>query len=314
MKIRIFDSNRSSEPKSGYGLMSTQISANLIALGHEVCYFPRNGETEDIALWIRPPHFIKKPEFAEGKKNVFYTMHELETFEDWKKDWPELLNKCDAIIVPTEWNKKVFVDNGVTKPIHVVPLGVNAKDFHGAKTYHFSILALHDALGSDGSRERWKDTIRAYYQAFTGKGIKTLLTIKSYNIKREQYYLYLFEIQNEFKCILPVEVVEVDMTTQTLNSLYSNHWLFVKNADREGWSLPLLEAMACGMNVAHTDLPVFEWTQKYKNKQTFPIGDTIALAEIFKKEYADWGKRKGFISLFSWKNCTEKVEEVLKNV
>lgn len=312
MKIRIYDSNRRTEPKSGYGLISAQLVANLKDFGHDICFFPRENETEDIALWIRPPHYIKYPEFEKGRKNVFFTMHELETFEHDKSNWAELLNKCDAIIVPTEWNKKVFEKNGVTKPIHVVPLGVNGNDFPGAKTYNFSILTLHEALGSDNSRENWKDTIRAYYKAFSGKKCDVLLTIKSYNIKRNQYYDYLYEIQKEFKKTLPVEIVEVNLTKEGLNSLYSNHWLFLKNANREGWSLPLIEAMATGMDVAYTDLPVFEWAEGYKNKSVFPEGDVDALVKIFKKKHKEWQKEKAFVQALSWKYCAIRVEDVLK--
>lgn len=44
----------------------------------------------------------------------------------WETDrlqshWPELLNRCDLVIVPTEWNAEVFRDGGVTVPVAVVP-------------------------------------------------------------------------------------------------------------------------------------------------------------------------------------------------
>lgn len=317
MKIRIYDAGRRNEPKSGYGLMSAQISANLKALGHEVCFFPREGDTEDVALWIRPPHYAKYPEFEDSKKNVFYTMHEEETFSGWKSDWATLLNKCDAIIVPTKWNKEVFQRNLViVPPIHVIPLGVNSKDFHGAKTYRFSTLVLHDALGSDNSREDWRTTIKAYYKAFADTEFinDVLLTIKSYNIKRDEYYAYLTELQKGYQNVPPIDIVELDLTAQGLNSLYSTHWLFIKNAKREGWSLPLLEAMACGLNVIFADIPVLEWAKDYKNHHTFPLGDEEALVEAFLHEHKQWQKRKGWINLYSWKKCTEQVEEILKNV
>jgi len=65
MKIRIFDADQRKRPKSGYGEMARQLADNLTRLGHEICYFPRKGETEDVALWIRPPHYINYPEFKE---------------------------------------------------------------------------------------------------------------------------------------------------------------------------------------------------------------------------------------------------------
>lgn len=317
MQIRIYDAGRRTEPKSGYGLIATQMAANLAALGHEISFFPRGeNETEDIALWIRPPHYADYPEMKLSKKNVFYTMHEETTFSGWKSNWTELLNRCDAIIVPTFWNQKTFKDLGVTIPIHVIPLGVNPKDFHGAKTYRFSILTLHDALGSDNSREDWKGTVNAYYKAFADTDLinDIQMTIKSYNIKRNEYYEFLREAQKPYKKVPPIDVVEIDMTPQSLNSLYSTHWLFLKNAKREGWSLPLLEAMATGINVAFTDIPVLEWAKEYRSCTVFAKGDTMALVKVLEHEHKQWQKKKGWINTLSWRKCAEKVEQVLKNV
>jgi glycosyltransferase involved in cell wall biosynthesis len=44
----------------------------------------------------------------------------------WESDrlpqhWPELLNATDLVIVPTEWNRELFVASGVDAPVVVVP-------------------------------------------------------------------------------------------------------------------------------------------------------------------------------------------------
>ena len=44
----------------------------------------------------------------------------------WETDrlpahWPSLLNAVDRVVVPTEWNREVFVASGVTAPVVVVP-------------------------------------------------------------------------------------------------------------------------------------------------------------------------------------------------
>lgn len=313
MRIRIYDARTDIQPKSGYGLMSYQIKANLKQLGHEILEFPDDKSGEDVVLWIRPPHYLAYPEFDPNKKNVIFTMHESETFEGWKSNWPELLNKADAVITPTDWNKKVFEGNGVFKPIQVVPLGVNSKDYHGAKTYTFSVMTLHDALGRDGCRENWKDTIKAYFDAFSGdKRFEALLTIKSYNIDREGYGKYLDFLGRDDRP--PIDIIDIDLINTELNNLYSKHWLFVKNANREGWSLPLLEAMSVDLPVAFTDIPVLDWAKEYRGGQSFPLGDVVALKNIMTEGHKNWKKKKGFINSLSWKQCTKQVENVLKSV
>jgi len=317
MKIRIYDANQRNNLTSGYGLMSRQIVDNLASLGHSICFFPDDGKGEDVILWIRPPHYLKYPEFNLNKKNVIFTMHEKETFEGWKSDWPELLNKVDAVITPTEWNKQVFIKNGVTKPIFVVPLGVNPNDFHGAKDYIFSILTLHDKLGSDNSRENWKDTITAYYKAFKDNNSSSVsLTIKSYNIDRSKYELFINDLKNKFSGnnFPPINILDVNLVAQSLNDLYSNHWLFIKNANREGWSLPLIEAMSCGLPIAHTNIPVLDWTKDYKERCVFKIGDVEGLKNILLDRFRHWKREKGYINQFKWKNCAKGVENVIKSI
>jgi len=314
MKIRIFDAGQRNQVKSGYGLIALKISQLLESFGHDVSFFPRTAnEIEDVALWIRPPHYIKYPEFKDSKKNVFFTMHESETFTDWKKDWPELLNKCDAVIVPTRWNKKVFIKAGVIKPpIYIVPLGVDYKVFTGAKTNEFSILTLHDALGSNNSREDWRTTIKAYYEAFSGKQ-SVLLTIKSWNIKRYDYYTFLDEIKQPQTP--PIDIVEVDFANeQSLNNLYAKHWLFVKNAKREGFSLPLLEAVSCDLPVLYTDIPALDWVKDYKKARSFKLGKKEQLKDCFNQAYKQYKYIKKFVHKFSWNKCAERVENVLKSI
>lgn len=313
MKIRIYDAGRRDAQNSGYGVMIRYLAAELKKLGHEIVYFPRGGESgddEDVVLWPRPPHYIKYKQFDKpGATNVFFTMHESESFEGWKEDWPALLNRCDAIITPTEWNKGVFEKHGITVPITVIPLGIDTKVWHGGRTYRFSIMSLHEGLGSNSSRENWRETLTAYHEAFQELYEKdVLLTIKSWDMNVVNYLSHLASLRR--KGAPEVRVVELDLTNSDLNGLYAQHWFFVKNANREGWSLPLWEAMACGLRVAYTDLPVFGRVPKWAGRR-FPLGDVDALRDIFLDEFRHWKKRKGFFNQFKWDRTAEAVEGVL---
>lgn len=312
MIIRIKDANRRLSATSGYGLMAHHISIRLKNMGHEIRFNQEGPDGEDIVFWIRPPHYLGGADFDPNKKNVIYTMHELETFDGWKANWPQLLNKATHIIVPTEWNKQVFIKNGVTQPITVIPLGVNPKDFHGAKSYEFTIMTLHDALGKDGSRENWKDTVKAYYDAFYGNHNQEVrMTIKSYNIDYEKFINYRNSlVAGKDAALVPdIDIVETELIAEDLNKLYSKHWLFVKNANREGWCLPVWEALSAGVPIAYTDLPVFSDLEGKGFK--FQVGNVDALRDIFLDQFRHWRKSRGFINQFKWDVCSKKVEEVL---
>ena len=316
MIIRIYDAGQRNRVRSGYGLMARQLSAHLGALGHEVRFFPDTIPGEDVVLWIRPPHYVKDQHFDPKKKNVFFTMHEKETFEGWKKDWPELLNRCTAIITPTQWNKDVFINHGVTVPIHVLPLGIDIKMFHGYQTYEFSIMTLHDNLGSPDSRENWKDTIAAYYQAFHHYHHQEVtLSIKSYNIKQTEYQQTLLELQRPYDTTLlpPINIINLDLESQDLNLLYAKHWVFIKNANREGWSLPAWEALAAGCRLIYTDLPVFSNLLETRARR-FSLGNVGELADILRDEFKHWRREKAFLSQYSWKSRAQEVERVLLSV
>lgn len=61
----------------------------------------------------------------------------------WETDrlpdhWPALLNQADGVIVPTQWNREIFVSSGVQVPVYVVP--------------HVALEPDQVGLGQDGSK------------------------------------------------------------------------------------------------------------------------------------------------------------------
>jgi glycosyltransferase involved in cell wall biosynthesis len=66
-------------------------------------------------------HFERKSQLL-----LAYTMYEATILHpDFKRN----MHKFDGLIVPSDWCKKVFEDNGYKGPIFVVPLGVNPDDW-----------------------------------------------------------------------------------------------------------------------------------------------------------------------------------------
>lgn len=64
------------------------------------------------------PHFIGRERRRGTRCVVGHTVWETDRLPG---HWPALINRLDAVIVPSEWNRQVFRDSGVVIPIWVVP-------------------------------------------------------------------------------------------------------------------------------------------------------------------------------------------------
>jgi len=334
MKIKIKDAGRHLAVTTGYGQMSAQIGRHLNALGHDVYYdFIAEPNDKDLAeivrkqfkhtpdtiyLWIRPPHYVKNKDFNENHLNIFYTMHESEKFEGWKEDWPKLLNKCRAVIFPTQWNKKIFSNAGVKVPIYVLPLGVDPKIFCGSKTGEFSILSVHEALGKDGSREKWKDSVSAYMEVFKDVSHEVSFTIKSWNTDTVGFYKHVGDVAREigrnFIDLPKFNLIEAELLPQDMNILYAKHWVFLKNASKDDWGLPVHEAMTAGVDILCSDLPPMREFLCEKQTRWFGCGDIKKLKEELWRYYKLWRKWKSYVNSFSWKVNVKKLEKILGEV
>lgn len=335
LTIKIKDANRHLFQATGYGQMSAYLAKALHKLKHSVYYDfitgandglldwfarkPFEHTPETIYLWIRPPHYVKNEDFNPDHINVFYTMHETETFEGWKADWPALLNHCNAVVVPTEWNKRIFADHGVKVPIYVVPLAVNPRVFRGLRTEQFSILSVHEGLGKSGSRENWQESIEAYLETFHDRNFNDVIYwIKTWKAALPSFHTRVDKFIEEKgfdRAKLPhYQVWEIELLPHDMSNLYGKVWLFLKNANREGWSLPVHEAMACRTRILASDLAPFREFVYPKLVDYFEPGNHEDLRERLWVQFRHWRKWKTHVNSFSPDNVVKKLEAVLEEV
>jgi glycosyltransferase involved in cell wall biosynthesis len=288
VRIWLSDGDRRLDEGSGYGQVSAALSRGLIELGHEVRFQEFAGM--ELALFVCPPNKIR---FGRQVRSAAVTMHELDHLPESKRDWAEILNRLDLVITPTAWNRDVWVRAGVTTPIEVVPLGVDPELYFPATGLHCTFLCVHENLGGETSREDWRQTLRAYLATF-GREDDVCLQIKTWKWKPEEFRAareaVLGELGIEETDAAQVEVIDGALPAARMRELYQRAWLFVKNANREGWSMPCSEAIACGTPVAAAAIqPLL--SHLGDDTRWFTAGDADELGRVLQDEYARFRSR-----------------------
>ena len=127
---------------TGYAFAGRRYLELLQAAGVDVCAVPmlpasdldtNQGTTRSIRM--RPPSstpFLSTTHLVRKLRSVanFAPRIGITVWETARPPlhWPALLDTLDAPIVPTEWNRRVFSEAGVSVPIHVLP---HASEFEG---------------------------------------------------------------------------------------------------------------------------------------------------------------------------------------
>lgn len=282
---------------SGYGQLAAALESSLTRVGHDVRFEPF--DAMDACLFVCPPSSIR------GRPDVMtaaFTMHERETLPPEKADWPDALNTMDLVLTPTSWNRRVWQNLGVSVPVEVVPLGVDDATFAPPTGRTCTFLTVHENLGGGSSRENWRDTVLAYYSAFSSSD-RVELIVKTWKWKQDGWDAARREIVAEVgkdESDLPLlTIVDGELAPSELRSLYQRAWLFVKNANREGWCLPCTEAVACGATVAATEIqPLL--SNLPPDTRWFQLGDAVELRYLLKSEYRRFVAEEARSRRYTW--------------
>lgn len=134
--------------------------------------------TYDTVIIHTPPDLF--PEWARlerGKRLIGHTTWETDSLP---KSWPAFFKRLDHLLVPSRWNRDVFMREGPGVPITVLPhvLGPTApppSHFWGGITPDTCVFYLIETWSA---RKNLDDVIRLYRQTFS-EGDATLLVVKT---------------------------------------------------------------------------------------------------------------------------------------
>ncbi len=166
------------------------------------------------------------------------------------------LRQLDQVWVPTQWGRQILMNHGLAADlIRVVPEGIDPLCFHPKVAPHPQICALDGfrflTVGKWEARKGMVELLRAFDDAFTTTDRVFLIVHSAVKVQALQSVNVHDEIgklglQHPEKIV----IIETPLTTpHDMARLYTACDAYVSAAKAEGWGLPLLEAMACGLPV-----------------------------------------------------------------
>lgn len=186
-----------------------------------------------------------------GSYKIGYTMLEVDGFP---KEWVQQANLMDEVWVPSSFNRETFLASGLTKPVHVMPLGIDPHHFNpGIKGFpipnRFTFLSVFEW----GERKAPEILLKAFSQEFSSAEPVLLLCKVSnidpqVNVRKQVRDLRLDPRGGRIEFIYNRSI-----PYHQLGSLYRSADCFVLPFRGEGWGMPILEAMACGLPVIATN-------------------------------------------------------------
>jgi glycosyltransferase involved in cell wall biosynthesis len=185
--------------------------------------------------------------------------------------WVTILNRYDAVLVPSKHNRQICQASGVAVPLTVVPH--IARRPRPAPTTE--LIAVPDdaflfyVIGPWTSRKAVPDTIRAFLSAFTAAD-DVALVVKTTREDRValqrvwqgrdpdpgphsgQSWLSLARLLAGHDAPPPIRLIAGDVPRAAIRQLHTRGDCFVSLSRGEGWSLCAFEAGACGNPVILT--------------------------------------------------------------
>ncbi|HMA29309.1 MAG TPA: glycosyltransferase [Thermoanaerobaculia bacterium] len=188
----------------------------------------------------------------KGRTRVGYTMLEVDGFP---AEWVKNGNGLDEVWVPSAFNRDGFVASGLTTPVHVMPLGVDVDHFHPGITGFpnpagdFVFLASFEW----GERKRADMILKVFNQTFRRSDpvvlvCKVINVNKPTNVGRQIEALGLSAAGGRIAFLHNRE-----FPYHQLGALYRSADCYISAGRGEGWDMPLMEAMACGLPSIATD-------------------------------------------------------------
>ncbi len=282
-------------------------------------------------------------------KNIGYAAWETSILP---KRWVPMCNVMDEIWVPSQWNKDVFEQSGVTVPVKKIEHAINVKQFEDNvsesdlgipkdKFVFYSIFQWTERKNPIG-------LIKAFLSEFS-KDDDVCLVLKSYvsNVSKKGVQDLNSQVTGITNSMFlngdhaPIHMIQNMLSRQEMISLHNQGDCFVLPARSEGFGIPFLEAMAAGkptigtnysgnvdfmnsknsylLDYTLTPVSFMPW-QLYNGKAEWAEPDLSHFKKTMRQVYEnqDEAKEKGLLGKkvakdYSWENVGRKMIDTINS-
>jgi glycosyltransferase involved in cell wall biosynthesis len=164
----------------------------------------------------------------------------------------ECCNNFDYIWVPSTWQKLVFAERIPANKIRVIPEGCDPglyNPFGNGDLLNFNAFKFL-AVGKYETRKSYQELFAAFKAEF-GNNPAVRLILKADNFANPSANKQLEKDLQELG-ITNISVVKGNIDESKMAELYRSCDAFVFPSKAEGWGLPLIEAICCGIPVITT--------------------------------------------------------------
>lgn len=177
-----------------------------------------------------------------GKK-IFYNVWEKTTYPD---NFLETLKSADQIWVPTNWQSNCLIQQGVERQkIKIVHEGIDPNELFPKNLQNnnkFTFLIL----GKWERRKSTKELIKAFAELF-GNNNKVELLLSCSNSFPEDGYKSTQERLKEININCNnIKIIDFQSREEVIKMIQSSN-VYLSCSRSEGWNLPLIESLACGI-------------------------------------------------------------------
>ncbi len=237
-------------------------------------------------------------DYAKSKGEKFYLIQDHENWYANEKDVIKTYQMGLHNIVHSQWLKGIVEKYGKVEA--AIPHAPDHKqfypDWHEPRTDPIRVLMCY-------RQEKWKGlamAVEAYNRIVTNNKRLIMFGLADCEFQVDEYYL--------------------NPKQDDLRRIYNSCDIFVFSSEREGWGVPPMEAMACGIPVVTTNVGgVPEYTIPGKTAIVVPPGDVDALSKgiealvlnkQLRQEIAVGGYN--FMKKYTWENSTKLLEALFE--
>ena len=216
---------------------------DISALG-TMCYRRPLAPQASIFFWGGFGIYNEHLDALSGKK-ILWCVFENSTLPD---AWLETWRRFDELWIPSEWGRAVLIAHGFD-PAHVIvmPEGVDTGTFFPNPIAHEKFRFL--MVGKYEGRKSVDETLGAFRQAFLPGDLSVELWLKcDYFGRPERTELLRSKVQDDPR----IKLISGDFDAAGIAEIYNSVDAFVFPSKAEGFGLPGLEAMACGLPIMAT--------------------------------------------------------------